>query len=98
MLIAMPLLTVVLIFLFVDPVPQWPNYHNFVDDRTMFGVANAHNVLSNIGFLIVGAWGVMFVLTQPGRTAAGNVWAAYLVFFAGLILTAMGSAMVLRSA
>ena len=62
------------------------------DYRIFLGIANAHNVLSNIGFLIVGAWGVLFVLSRPGRAATGRIGVAYLVFFVGVLLTALGSA------
>ena len=91
-LLAIAFLPLVLVFLFVDPIPQWPEYHQFADGRTLFGVANAHNVLSNIGLLVVGAWGVMFVLTPSGSAATGELRALYQVFFAGLILTGLGSA------
>jgi len=92
LLFAIALLPVVLVFGFVDPIPQWPEYHLFADGRTLLGIANAHNVISNMGLLVVGAWGGRFVLTQPGTIATGELRASYLVFFVGLILTAMGSA------
>jgi hypothetical protein len=91
-LLAIAFLPVVLVFLLVDPIPQWSEYHQFVDDRTVMGLANAHNVISNLGLLVVGAWGTMFVLTQSGKTATGKLQTLYLVFFVGLILTGLGSA------
>ncbi len=90
-LLAIAALPVVFVFLFVDPIPQWPEYHQFADRRTLFGVPNAHNVISNVGLLIVGAWGTIFILTPRGRTAGGELRAPYSVFFFGLILTALGS-------
>jgi len=39
-------------------VPQDPAYHRFVDTRTLLGVPNFWNVLSNLPFLFVGAYGV----------------------------------------
>ena len=91
-LLTVTLLAVAVVFLLVDPVPQWPAYHQFADDRTMLGVPNAHNVISNLGFLIVGAWGLVFILGHPGNAVAGGLQSSYLVFFAGLILTGLGSA------
>ena len=44
------------VVIFVDPVPQWPEYHDFADGRDCLGIPNAHNVISNIGFLIIGIW------------------------------------------
>jgi hypothetical protein len=91
-LLAITFLPVVLVALLVDPIPQWPGYHQFVDGRTLLGLANAHNVISNLGLLVVGAWGTMFVMTQSGKTATGKLQILYLVFFVGLILTGLGSA------
>jgi hypothetical protein len=87
----------VAIFLF-PPIPQSENYHHFVDTRTFGGVHNALDVLSNAFFLIVGFLGVRFLLGNP--TAAHSSqrfldprerW-PYLIFFAGVALTAFGSA------
>lgn len=80
------------VLIFVQPIPQWPEYHDFADDRIFFGIANTHNVLSNIGFLVVGIWGSLFVLSRSGRGATGRISAAYLVFFVGVLLTALSSA------
>lgn len=79
------------VFVFVDPIPQWLEYHDFADDRTIFGIANAHNVLSNMGFFIVGAWGALFTHGRSGKAVTGQLQAAYLTFFLGVILTAFGS-------
>ena len=43
---------------FMPRVPLGPDYHRFVDNRTMFGIPNGLDVLSNVLFLIVGLWGV----------------------------------------
>ena len=91
-LYAIALAPIVLLLLFVDPIPQWPEYHQFVDGRTMLGISNAHNVLSNIGLLVVGAWGALFVQSEAGKSAAAALLTLYRVFFIGLILTALGSA------
>ncbi|NOX69382.1 MAG: alkaline phytoceramidase [Gammaproteobacteria bacterium] len=91
-LLVIAFLPVVLVFLLVDPIPQWPEYHQFVDGRTLLGLANAHNVISNLGLLIVGAWGTLFALTQSGKAATGTLQVLYLTFFVGLILTGLGSA------
>jgi hypothetical protein len=76
-------------------IPQWPQdqrYHCFVDDRLWRGVPNAHNVLSNLGILLVGGWGSLLVLGRSGRNATGELWIPYLVFFFGVFLTSFGSA------
>jgi hypothetical protein len=81
----------------LPPIPQDPGYHAFADDRTMLGVPNFLNVASNFPFLAVGVLGLRLVLRPnaarddgPFRHSAER-W-ALLVFFAGVSLTAFGSA------
>ncbi|HEY3739351.1 MAG TPA: ceramidase domain-containing protein, partial [Bryobacteraceae bacterium] len=45
------------VFLFVPPIPQDPAYHSFADTRTLWGVANWWNVVSNIPFLLAALYG-----------------------------------------
>lgn len=79
------------VLMFVDPIPQWPEYHDFADDREFFGIPNAHNVISNMGFLIIGTWGSLFVLGREGKASTKGLSVMYLVFFVGVFLTALGS-------
>src|ERR1700686_61603 len=39
------------------PIPQDPRYDLFADTRSMLGIPNAGNVLSNLAFLLAGAAG-----------------------------------------
>lgn len=82
-------------FLLVPPIAQDPAYHRLADSRGWLGIPNALNVLSNAGFLLVGALGLTFVLGggDGPRTFREPVerW-PYVVFFAGLLLTGVGSA------
>jgi hypothetical protein len=75
------------------PVPQDPAYHRLADARAWLGVPNALNVLSNAGFLMVGALGLRAVLRagSPAFRERGERW-PYGVFFGGLLLTGVGSA------
>ena len=50
------------LFLFTSPLPQDPAYHDFADKRTIMGVSNFGNVMSNLPFLVVGLWGAWYVL------------------------------------
>ncbi len=43
------------------PIPQDPAYHQFADQRTLFGIPHGLNVLSNLPFLLVGLWGFWVV-------------------------------------
>jgi hypothetical protein len=82
-------------FLLVPRIPQDPAYHRLADSRPWLGIPNVLNVLSNAGFLVVGALGLAFVAGGGGGGCAfrepGERW-PYAVFFGGLLLTGFGSA------
>ncbi len=44
--------------LFVPRIPQDPAYHQFVDVRTLLGIPNFWNVVTNIPFVLVGIFGL----------------------------------------
>ncbi len=78
------------------PIPQDPAYHHLADGRAWLGIPNALNVLSNAGFVLVGAAGLSLVLRSEGTAGRpfhepGERW-PYAVFFGGLLLTGFGSA------
>jgi hypothetical protein len=82
--------------LLAPPIPQDQAYHRLADGRAALGIPNVLNVLSNAGFLLVGALGFGFVSGQGPATSSaflepGERW-PYAVFFAGLLLTGLGSA------
>jgi len=72
------------------PVAQAPAYHNFADSRTIFGIANFWNVVSNAPFLLVALWAFP-VLSR--RDAFRHAWErrACAVMFTGLASVAAGS-------
>src|SRR5271155_3695892 len=69
------------------PVAQWESYHHFADTRTMLGIPNAMDVLSNLPFLFAGVIGFWLVR----KRCAPETRAAYNCFCAGLVLTCFGS-------
>ncbi len=81
--------------LFIPPIPQPPEYHQFGDSRTLLGIPNFMDVVSNLLFLIAGIWGLM-AMYRPSKTAPQfeNKWEtlAYALFFLAAILTCFGSA------
>lgn len=85
---------VLMIAVFVPPIPQDPSYHDFADSRTLWGVANFADVISNAPFLLVGIVGFAFLLRQPANanTRRDLLWRPFLVYFAGVGLVAFGSA------
>jgi hypothetical protein len=82
-------LAAVLAATLAPPLPQDPAYHDFADRRVVLGLPHAVNVLSNVGFLLVGVWSL-------ARVTAATLprWerVAGMLFGAGLLLTGVGSA------
>ncbi len=65
--------------------------HPFVDARGWLGMPNALDVLSNAPLLLMGLWGLI-TLRRAGQAAFQvNTRHALWVFFAGLVLTSVGS-------
>ncbi len=83
-------LAVVIAVALADPGAQDPLYHQFLDQRSIFGVPNFLNVMSNLPFLFVGAWGLVFI-ARHGDTVAPGMKIAWMVFFTGIALTTFGS-------
>lgn len=63
--------------------------HPFVDARTLLGLPNAMDVLSNLPLALAGTWGLCAL---PRSTLHEATRRAARVFFAGLVLTGFGSA------
>ena len=63
-------------------IPQDQAYHLFADQRTLLGIPNFWNVVSNIPFVAVGAHGL--------ARFRNNI--ATIVLFLGFVLTGIGSA------
>jgi hypothetical protein len=77
------------------PIPQDPAYHVMADRRTLFGIPNALNVLSNIPFAMAGALGLFYVFSpRPRARPFSDPWERwpYAALFAGTALTTAGSA------
>lgn len=74
----------------LPPIPQDPAYHAFADHRTLAGIPNALDVLSNLPFLVVGGMGLAW-LARGDRLSGWNAGASA-VLLAGVAATAVGSA------
>ena len=84
----------VMSFWFVPPIaqPQW--YHDFGDKRSLLGMPNFWNVISNLPFLFVGGWGIWYVLSDGAKDGLRDLaerW-MFLFLFAAVALTGVGSA------
>jgi hypothetical protein len=75
-------------------IPQDPAYHLFVDGRSIFGIQNFFNVLSNIPFLVAGIWGLGYTVSrrQTAKFQMQSERWPYIALFLGLVLTCFGSA------
>jgi hypothetical protein len=77
------------IVLCLRPIAQVPGYHDFADRRTVWGIPNCWNVLSNLPFVAIGIVGLA---TVWAARVAGLVRWMYRVLFMGVLLTGFGSA------
>ena len=67
--------------LLLPPILQDQSYHRFADERTLFGIPNFWNEVSNVPFIAVGAVGLRQFYRNP----------AALALFLGIFLTGFGS-------
>ena len=74
------------------PMPQALDYHNFADQRGVFGIPNFGDVASNLPFLVVGVWALVSLLRRNklAFVEPAEKW-AYIVTYVGLALTFFGS-------
>lgn len=78
----------------LGPTPQPLSYHDFADTRVWLGIPNVGDVLTNLAFIIVGAWGLRF-LGQPERSSRCFIdereRQLFQWLFLGVFLTGFGS-------
>ncbi len=85
-------------------LPAWPqdlSYHHFADRRTLLGIPNMLDVMSNLPFLLVGILGLYLVLSLRLRAPTvpdgscfldeSERW-PFVILFLGVFLTGLGSA------
>ena len=65
----------------LPPLLQDQSYHQFADQRELFGIPNFWNVVSNLPFVAVGAAGLLRFRRDATST----------VLFTGIFLTGFGS-------
>lgn len=74
------------------PIAQPAHYHEFADARVVWNIANAMDVLSNVGFLLVGVWALFALLPSLFRRSVNAVTVAYFLFAVSIFATAFASA------
>ncbi|MDB5912112.1 MAG: hypothetical protein JWP22_787 [Ramlibacter sp.] len=80
-----------LVALVAPPLAQPPLAHGFADQRTLWSVPHALDVLSNLPFALAGACG-LWTLGRAGPLLSSAERGCALLFFTGLLVTAAGSA------
>lgn len=78
----------ILLACILPPELQPQSFHHFADTRTWLHIPNAGNVLSNLSFLLIAVYGLSSVKSFGNK----HCQQAYITAFAGLLLTAFGSA------
>jgi len=73
---------------FVPRIAQDESYHHFADVRTIAGITNFWNVVSNLPFALVGIYG-LFLTT---RLASPSLWPGYVAFCLAVTGVCFGSA------
>ena len=82
------LLAPLAVLLLLDPIPQSAAYHDFADRRSLLGIPNFADVVSNLAFLAVGLWGLSGVARWKGDVARRS----WQTFFCAMVLLCFGSA------
>ncbi len=79
------------VFVAVPPLQQDAGFHRFADRRSLLGVANALDVLSNLPLLLVGLLGVL--VARDRRCTFVDSWERlpWLVMFGAVAATGVGS-------
>lgn len=95
LLIASTAIIAVLFVYCLPRVPQDLEYHQFADKRALLGIPNFFNVISNAGFILVGAFALRLLLRKESSPSIivvrkEELW-PYLFFYTGAILTGFGS-------
>ncbi len=75
-----------LLFICIKPIAQDPAYHQFADPEMLLGIPCCWNVISNLGFVVVGVYGFI-ILTKYSIHSLFSY-----ILFAGIVLTGLGSA------
>ena len=90
--LAVSVLALLAVALLAPPVAQSAGHHAVADSRRLFGIPHAFDVLSNLPFALFGLAGWFLVGHVPKLQLFGAPRRLARLFFAGLVVTAAGSA------
>jgi hypothetical protein len=93
MLFLLFILCVAVFYMQQPAIPQSLSYHQFADQRTLIGIPNFWNTVSNLAFLLVGLIGIQQLSQNKNMVfRAHQEKIAYWIFFIGAIAISLGSA------
>jgi hypothetical protein len=85
------LIILILLAIFLPSIEQNQNYHNFADQRVLFGVNNAFDTLSNLAFIMVGILGLVNFYNNQYIKISNSFSVILNLFFISIILIGLGS-------
>ncbi|WP_299018039.1 hypothetical protein [uncultured Photobacterium sp.] len=77
--------------MYFAPIRQSRNFYNYADQRTLLGIPNFWNVITNLPFLIVGILGLNKYNRKKILSIEPIANKSYMTFFVGLIAIFFGS-------
>lgn len=90
-LLAIPVATVAGVLYFQPPLPQDPAYHLFVDNRSLYGIPNFWNVVSNALIILVAVFGLASSASMGSSHTYAYLRREFGVLFTAALLTGIGS-------
>lgn len=87
-LLIITICTVIIAFSF-PRTGQDPSFHNFADQREIFGVPNFYNVFTNLPFVAIGFIGLLFFIKKETEHTHKL---AHIILFIGILCIGAGSA------
>ena len=90
-LIFLSVLCIILSVLMQEPIAQDLAYHQFKDTRTIWGIPNFWNVISNLPFLVIGILGIVKISLTDKLNITNKTKSAYTLLFLGTALVGLGS-------
>jgi hypothetical protein len=73
----------------VSPISQSLDYHNFSDSNSFIGIPNSLNVISNLAFILVGMYSIVFVIKN--KDSLDKFYWSSLIYGIGIFFVGLGS-------
>ena len=91
LLLALTLAAAISLVLY-GPIREAAGHNSFADSRTLLEIPNFWNVVSNLPFVFVGAWGLVALRSGRRPGVLPRLWLAWIGLLAGSLLIGFGSA------